>query len=185
MKINHFFAILAIVAGITAAFTSFTEKNRLYPTWKFEKERVEGKTVRFISAHHLANLLYNKAELSLLDAREWNNYENYHIPTALHCNMDPILEQENKSGLVVLYGSADDESIYKIARELPGRVYVLKGGLEAWNSLVLFPDPLEYKVRNMDQLTYIVRRSTFFGGEAQNTQILNLNLRESRFREGC
>lgn len=185
MKINHLFAILAIIAGITAAFTSHTEKNRLYPTWKFEKERVNGKTVRFISAHHLANLLYHKEELSLLDAREWKDYKNYHVPTALHCNMDPVLEKEKNSGLVVLYGSADDENIYKIARELPGRVYVLKGGLEAWNSLVLFPDPLEYKIRNTDQLKYIVRRSAFFGGEALNTQLLNINLRESRYREGC
>jgi rhodanese-related sulfurtransferase len=185
MKINHFFAILAIIAGITAAFTSHSVKNSLYPTWKFEKERVEGKMVRHISAHHLANLLYHKEELSLLDARDWKDYENYHIPTALHCNMDPMLERENSSAVVVLYGSAEEVDIYKMARELPGRVYVLKGGLEAWSSLVLFPDPLQYKIRNTDQLKYIVRRSTFFGGEAQNTQLLNLNVRESRYREGC
>lgn len=185
MKINHLLAILAIIAGITAAFTSHTVKNSLYPTWKFEKERVEGKMVRHISAHHLANLLFHKQEVSLLDARDWKDYEDYHIPTALHCNEDPMLETEKSPGVVVLYGSAEDENLYTMARAMPGRVYVLKGGLESWYSMVLFPDPVQYKIRNTDQLKYIVRRSGFFGGEAQNTQLLNLNVRETRYREGC
>lgn len=185
MKTNHLFAILAIIAGISAAFTNHTVKNSLYPTWKFEKAHVEGKMVRHISAHHLANLLYHKQTVSLLDARDWKDYENYHIPTALHCNKDQISEAEKGSGVVVLYGSTEGEDLYRMAQDLPGRVYVLKGGLEAWYSLVLFPDLVQYKIRNADQLKHIVRRCGFFGGEAQNTQLLNINVRESRFREGC
>lgn len=185
MKINHLFAILAIVAGLTAAFTRHSVKNGLYPTWKFEKARVEGEKLDYISAHHLANLLYQKQPLTLLDARQWKDYENYHIPTALHCNKDPMLEREKKSGMVVMYGSAEDEELYRMARELPGKVYVLQGGMEAWHSLVLFPDLLQYQVRNSDQLMHIVQRCGFFGGEAQNTQLLNINERETRYREGC
>lgn len=183
MKTNHFFAVLAIVAGISAAFTSYSVKNSLYPTWKFEKARVEGEKVRYISAHHLADLLYQKQPLSLLDAREGKDYEDYHIPTARQFNKD--LEVEKKSGLVVLYGSAEDEDLFRMARELPGKVYVLQGGMEAWYSLVLFPDLEEYKIRNADQLRHVVSRCRFFGGEAQNTQLLNINVRETRYREGC
>ena len=185
MKTNHLFAILAIVAGISAAFTTHSVKNNLYPTWKFEKARVEGEKVHYISAHQLADLLYRKQPLSLLDAREWKAYEKYHIPTALHHNADQSTEGGKGSGIVVLYGSAEQDELYTMANDLPGRVYVLKGGMDAWYSLVLFPDLVHYRVRNSDQLSHIVRRCGFFGGEAQNTQLLNINVRESRYREGC
>ena len=185
MKTNHIFAILAILAGIFAAFTSHSVKNSLYPTWKFEKAQVEGERVRYVSAMHLANLLYHKQPVFLLDAREWKAYESYHIPTALHHNVDQKAEGKRGASMVVLYGSAEDPELYKMANKLPGKVYVLKGGLEAWYSMVLFPDMVQYRVRNSDQLMFILRRCSFFGGEAQNTQLLNINVRESRYREGC
>jgi hypothetical protein len=50
---------------------------------------------------------------------------------------------------------------------------------------VLFPDFLNYHVRNRDHLDHILRRSRFFGGEPQNTQVLNIEARENRYREGC
>ena len=185
MKTNHIFAILALLAGIFAAFTSHSVKNNLYPTWKFEKARVEGERVRYISAMHLANLLYQKQSFTLLDARPWKDYDNYHIPTALHHDPDQKPEGGKEAGMVVLYGSAEDEELYRMANERSGRVYVLQGGMETWYSLVLFPDMVRYRVRNSDQLMFILRRCGFFGGEAQNTQLLNINVRESRFREGC
>ena len=185
MKTNHIFALLAILAGLTAAFTSHSEKNSLYPTWKFEKAHVEGERVRYISPHHLANLLYQKQSVSILDARDWKAYEDYHIPTSLHYNAGQKTGSKKESGMVVLYGSAEDKDLYKMARSLPGRVYVLNGGMKAWHSMVLFPDLLQYQVRNSDQLMYIMRRAGFFGGEPQNTQLLNINVRESRYREGC
>jgi len=183
MKTNHIFAILAILAGIFAAFTSHSMKNNLYPTWKFEKARVDGEKVRYISANHLANLLYQKQSLTLLDARPWKDYDNYHIPTALHLDADQ--KPEGGKDMVVVYGSAEEKELYRMANSQPGKVYVLQGGMEAWYSMVLFPDMLQYRVRNSDQLMFILRRSGFFGGEAQNTQLLNLNVRESRYREGC
>jgi len=185
MKTNHIFALLAILAGTSAAFTSHSVKNNLYPTWKFEKAQVEGERVRYISVHHLANLLYQKQPLTLLDIRNWKAYEDYHIPTALHHNVDQKTGSAKESGMVVLYGSAEDEDLYRMANGMSGRVYVLNGGMEAWNSMVLFPDFLQYSIRNSDQLMYIMRRAGFFGGEPQNTQLLNINVRESRYREGC
>ncbi len=91
----------------------------------------------------------------------------------------------DKSSTVILYGQEENDELYKLAQELPGRVYVLKGGMEAWYSLVLFPDFTIFHVRNSDQLDLIFRRSGFFGGKPQNTQLLNLDVRENRYREGC
>ena len=98
MKTNHIFALLAILAGTSAAFTSHSVKNNLYPTWKFEKARVEGERVRYISVHHLANLLYQKQPLTLLDIRNWKAYEDYHIPTALHHNVDQKTGAQKSQG---------------------------------------------------------------------------------------
>lgn len=72
MKTNHILTILAILGGISAAFTNHSKKNGLYPDWKFQKEQAEGKRLAFISAHHLADLIYNKEEkLILFDTRRW------------------------------------------------------------------------------------------------------------------
>jgi len=185
MKTNRLLAILAIVAGVSAAFTHHSDRNNLYPTGKFDRARINGEKVRYISPHHLANLLYEKRPVALLDAREEREYEEYHIPTARPYHAGQKRNSEQEADMVVLYGSAEDEDLYALANEFAGKVYVLKGGLEAWYSLVLFPDLVEYRVRNTDQLRYIVRRAGFFGGQAQNTQLLNLNVRESRYREGC
>jgi len=185
MKTNHLLAILAVVAGISAAFTSYSVKNSLYPTKKFEHARVDGEKLSFISPHHLADLLYRKQPLVLLDTREGEAYDDYHIPTALHYTVKQKMEGEKERGMVVLYGAGENEEVYSLANDLPGRVFVLKGGMEAWYSLVLFPDLVQYRVRNSEQLRYIVRRAGFFGGEAQNTQLLNIQVRESRYREGC
>lgn len=89
------------------------------------------------------------------------------------------------AGIVVLYGSAEDQELYSMANSLSGRVYVLKGGMEAWYTMVLFPDLNQYRVRNSDQIKNIISRTGFFGGEPQNIQLLNINERESRYREGC
>lgn len=186
MRTNHILAILALVAGMTAAFTNHSKKNELYPDWKFQKEQLEGKKISFISAHHLAELIYDKEEnLIVFDARKWKAYEQYHIPTALPYDAGMGSKVKIKSGTIVLYGEAEDQDLYKLARDLPGRVFVMKGGLEAWNSLVLFPDFMKFHVRNSDQLDHILRRSKFFGGTPQNTQLLNIDVRENRYREGC
>jgi rhodanese-related sulfurtransferase len=185
MKTNHLLAILAVIAGISAAFTNYSVKNSLYPTKKFEHARVDGEKLRYISPDYLADLLYRKQPLVLLDVRDVKAYENYHIPTALPYHAEQKLEGDKERGMVILYGAGENEDVYSLAGDLPGRVFVLKGGMEAWSSLVLFPDLVHYRVRNSEQLRYIVRRAGFFGGEAQNTQLLNIQVRQTRYREGC
>ncbi|MDF1575213.1 MAG: rhodanese-like domain-containing protein [Bacteroidales bacterium] len=186
MKINHLLAILAILAGISAAFTYHAGKNGLYPDWKFHKERLEGKRLGFISAHHLADLLYSKEDgIKLLDTRAKKDYEHYHIPRALWFDPGKGREKGQGAGIIIVYGEDEENGPYELARELPGKVYVLKGGMDAWHSLVLFPDFQTFHVRNSDLLEHVLRRSGFFGGKAQNTQLLNIEVRESRYREGC
>jgi len=185
MKTNHILVVLALLGGISAAFTSHSKHNNLYPDWKTRKDQVNGTRIRIISAHHLADLLYEKNEgLIIFDARSWKEYQEYHIPRALPLDAG-VAKKKGVRGTMVIYGGEEDSDLFQKVKELPGRVYLLKGGMEAWYSLVLFPDFSEFKVRNGDRLEYILRRSGFFGGKPQNTQLLNLHVRESRYREGC
>lgn len=186
MRTNYILAVLAMIAGISAAFTNHSKKNKLYPDWKFQKEQVQGESARFISASHLADLIYNKEENILIyDTRDWDAFKEYHIPTALLYDPGMGSKAAIKSATLVLYGEEAHADLHKLAKELPGRVYLLKGGIEAWYSLVLFPDFSTLHVRNRDQLDHVLQRSVFFGGKPQNTQILNLDVRETRYREGC
>lgn len=186
MKVNHILAILAIIGGISAAFTRHAEHSGLYPDWKFRTERIRGEKTRFVSASHLADLLYEKDQNFILyDARKWDAYSSYHIPQALMYDKGMGTKAGIRSGIVIVYADESDDRLGKLTDEMPGRVYILKGGLEAWYAQVLFPDFLELQVRNRDHLEHILRRSRFFGGEPQNTQVLNIQVRESSFREGC
>ena len=186
MKINHILASLAIIGGISAAFTNHSEKNNLYPTWKNDKDKIQGEKVHVISATYLADLLYQKEQgITILDTRDAEAFENYHIPSAKSHDPGDVMSEEDLGSPIVIYGMENDPQVLELADALSGKVYILKGGIEAWYDLVLFPDFNEYQVRNVDKLEHIVNRSRYFGGSPGNTQLLNITVRESRFREGC
>ena len=184
MKTNYILAILALVGGLSAAFTNYSSRNNMYPTWKFDSDRIEGKKVEVISASHMADLLYMKDQgFVLLDARDEVSYAEYHIPTALRYKKGDADPGEENSWFI-LYGMPD-EKIADLSDGLPGKVFVLKGGMDAWYSEVIFPDFLQFRIRNKNMLEQIIHRSRYFGGTPGNTQHLNINVRESRYREGC
>ena len=185
MKTNQILALIAIVAGLFAAFTNHSVKNNLYPTWKFESERVEGKKVDYISANHLADLLYMKEQgIVVLDVRSEPEFNAYHIPSAIRYEKGD-LEADHEKGTFIVYGLELDAEVKELESKLPGKVYILEGGMESWNTLVLFPDFNHFRVRNSDALEQIIRKCRFFGGTPGNTQFLNIDLRQTRYREGC
>ena len=185
MKTNQILALIAITGGLLAAFTSHSVKNNLYPTWKFETDRVDGRKVDYISASHLAGLLYTKEQgIVVLDLRSEPEFTAYHIPSALRYEKGDTEAGREKSTFIV-YGLKSDAEVKKLKSDLPGKVYVLDGGMESWNTLVLFPDFSHLKVRNHDALEQIIRRCRYFGGNPGNTQMLNIDVRQTRYREGC
>ena len=186
MKINSILAFLAIIGAISAAFTNHSAKNNLYPSWKYEKERIQGKMIQYISVTHLADLLYQKEQgITIMDARDEEAYGEYHIPSASRYKEGEVNPDQDPSGTTIIYGATGDNHLYEISKDLPGDVYVLKGGIHEWYSVVLFPDFFEYKVRNNEKLDQIMSRSMYFGGTPRNTQLLNITVRENRYREGC
>ena len=126
MKTNHILAILALLGGITAAFTRHAEHNGLYPDWTFRTERAGGEKVRYISASHLSDLIYSKDPgILIYDVRPRDAYESYHIPRALSLVDGRASNSGTGPGIVIVYGTAEDEGLEKLSGELPGKVYVL------------------------------------------------------------
>jgi len=186
MKINTLLTLLAIAGGFSAAFTDHSTRNSFYPVRRNETKRIDGQKVHFISAPQLADMLYHKEKgITLMDARDEDLYKTYHIPAAIRYKVGDAIPDQYLSGKVVIYWMDNDDQLVQFYDEFPGEVTVLKGGIAAWYSLVLFPDFMEYKVRNQDKLEHIISRSRYFGGSPRNAQILNIAVRESRYREGC
>ena len=186
MKINHIMAILATIGGISAAFTNHAERNHLYPVWKFKTSRTESEKVQFISAHHLADLVYQKEPgLTILDIRSEEAYREYHIPGAIHLTESETLSELGSPEKVIVCGEDISKNLNEFIQETAGKKYIIKGGLEEWYRIVLFPDFSKMQVRNRQTLDLIINRSRYFGGEPKNTQHLNITLRSSQFREGC
>ncbi len=186
MKVNHILALLAITGGLLAAFTNYSDRNHFYPTWNAKTDRVEGQKIHFVSASRVADLLYQREEgITILDVRDEQAYSKYHIPRARHFNEGDEIPVQAFSGTLVIYGSEGDDRPGIIADSLSGKTYVLKGGIDAWFAMVLFPDFNQYRVRNRESLEYLVSRSRYFGGSPGNIQLLNIDVRENRYREGC
>jgi rhodanese-related sulfurtransferase len=107
--------------------------------------------------------------LTLVDLRSQSAFESYHIPGAVRlraANLGPArLPAET---IVVLYDEAEEASprvwLLLRAQGYP-KVYVLAGGLAAWNDEVLHP-PLPPGMGGEDEDEFVGRmeRSRFFGG---------------------
>jgi rhodanese-related sulfurtransferase len=185
MKINYLLASIAVVAGLSAAFTNHAEKTGLYPTWKFEKHRVGNEKAHLISATHLADLIYSKERgIVLVDFRSDSAFQEYHIPSAIqHIQLQYL--SSGDTDVIVLYGTDQNSISSMLQDEIMGDLYILKGGIQEWYNLVLFPDFEKFQVRNQKQLEEVIIKSRYFGGAPQNMLELNIEQRSSNFREGC
>ena len=185
MKINYLLASIAVVAGLSAAFTNHAEKTGLYPTWKFEKQHVGNEKAHLISATHLADLIYSKENgIVLVDFRSDSAFQEYHIPSAIQYVQLQHYSSESID-MIVCYGTDKTFISSMLQDEIIGDLYTLEGGIQKWYELVLFPDFEKFQVRNQKQLEEIINKSRYFGGAPRNLLELNIEQRSSNFREGC
>lgn len=186
MRINYILAILALISGIIALFTNYSEKNNLYPSWKYRTEKISNNKIRLISANHLADLVANKERgITIIDTRTKAEYEEYHIPGAIPYSEQDLLSASKSSKKVILYGDKNYNYLSEVPANMKGKIHYLRGGIDEWINTVLFPDFSKFKVRNKQTLEKIIDRSRYFGGTPQNTDLLNIITRSSHFREGC
>jgi rhodanese-related sulfurtransferase len=135
-------------------------------------------TAESIPAHHdaieaeslAARIMENgTAGLTLVDLRSQSAFESYHIPGAMWLGAaDPGQARLPVATIVVLYDEAEESAARAwLLLKAQGyvRVYVLAGGLVAWEEQVLHPSlPPGTSHEAEERFAARLERSRFFGG---------------------
>jgi rhodanese-related sulfurtransferase len=146
MSFRYKFSIVLIILGIMSAIMSFGGKksSSLPPE---EILTILSKGDFFITADQLAGMIIEQdSTLQIVDVRYPDKYKSLSIPGALNIPIPNLLEPGSTSIIgsenlkTIFY--ADDESLSTQAWMLSMQkgfrsVYVLKGGLAEWDSIVM------------------------------------------------
>ena len=137
---------------------------------------------RFISTDDVADqLINNDPTMILIDVRSKDEYDKGSLPGALNIPLSEILNEsstqvfQRKSYDKVLFGNSDiyaDQAWILLSRNLMGRTYVMKGGLNHWMETIINPtepNPAE-PIENFELYHARVAASRYFAG--QNTAFI-------------
>jgi len=146
MNFRYNFSIVLVVLGIIAAIMSFSGKKSsgLSPE---EILKVLQSEESFISPDELArSIVDNDSLLQIIDAGDPDSYNAMSLPGAINIPLSSLLYQEtqalfeDKTMKTVLY-SADAllaTQAWMLAMQKGyGNVYILKGGLEEWDKIIM------------------------------------------------
>ena len=180
MAVAILFALLAVVAGSPYKIT-------IQPVSVDEEFEIEGKSVKVIDAKELAEWIIEKRDdFYLIDIREINEFDQYHIPFALSSSgKESINSTINKKAAIIIYDKSSRYSIEKLKPLISSRkekAYVLKGGMNEWINTILFPDLRDNSDLNEEEIEKIHKMSAYFGGKP----ILDKDRPKRKYsREGC
>ncbi|KTD10683.1 Rhodanese domain protein [Legionella gratiana] len=98
--------------------------------------------IKTINVHELKNKMKNYPDLCLIDVRELNEWEEFHIPGAIHIPKDSIISSieskiPNKNQAIYLHCKAGVRSLYAAQSLITlgyQEVYSVNGGILEWAS---------------------------------------------------
>ncbi len=171
----HLHRRLAVVAVVLAAVAVFGDPHGGHVVTLDTRELaaiVEGE-VDHVTVDELADwIIQGRSDVRLIDLRDASSYAEYHIPTAENVPITgladyPLLRNER----IVLYSGGGIHSAQAWfllrARGYPG-VYMLLGGLAAWQADVLFPaPPAADDAEGQAHFARTAEVSRYFGGTPQ------------------
>lgn len=145
--------------------------------------------LKSISSEDLAQMIIaKKKDYSLVDLREPEEFNKYHIPSAINYSPAISLSEITSGGAkIILYsrGNNIDEFVYNnLEKELNENIMLLDGGINSWFNKILFPNLNIPQGLSPDEIKKSVRRSRFFGGKPKIKK-LGLNRGKKYMREGC
>ncbi len=171
--------ILAVILGFISMFAGSPFDNT--------KTSVNSKELSLISADEIGNVTVNnladaiiksKFDYRLIDLRKSSEFANYNIPSSENIQVEQILNfglARNEN--ILLYSDNDIETTqawFLLKANNYQAVNVLKGGLNEWQSEVLFPvcscgeSPTTEQKHKHSKLVEV---SEFFGGKIQTVNI--------------
>ncbi|MGK9369869.1 rhodanese-like domain-containing protein [Melioribacter sp. Ez-97] len=158
-------------------------------------------------------IIKGKVDFIVLDVREENKYDEYHIPGAMNVSSESVLEAGlMKNDKILIYGDDDiltAEAWFLLKSAGYKNVYILKGGMKGWQTDVLYPtlkaDASEAEKTEFEKMKQV---SFYFGGEPRiasgengvvsverpesqksspklSLPTVNMNKSKGKKREGC
>ncbi|MEQ8412811.1 MAG: hypothetical protein RIB71_00045 [Imperialibacter sp.] len=127
---------------------------------------------RFVSVLTLAEQIKNREPLVLIDLRELDLYEEFHLPTAVNMSLNEIQTNGLETGVTYVFYSADDLLTRHLWISLPPetkrRSSILYGGVHDWYDRLLYPTLPLVAHGDDSVITEKVNALTrFYGGQAE------------------
>jgi len=114
-----------------------------------------------------------RSDFQLIDVREAAQFATYHIPGAIHVPMAALkADFTGRNERLVVYASGELQAAqaWLLLRSLGYKgAHLLRGGLEAWNSQVLFPSAPAQDASAKETIDFAKRAAVarHFGGTPQ------------------
>lgn len=168
--LNQRLAAIALTLGLLAVFAGDPYQGRTATIDTKELGIIVEREVDHVSAAQLADwIIQGQSDYRLIDLRSEKEFSTYAIPGAEHVPVSQLIDAGlMKNEKIVLYsdgGIHAAQAWFLLRSQGYQGVYMLRGGLEAWNDEVLFPTLAD----NADAAARIdfarsAEVSKFFGG---------------------
>ena len=172
-------ALFALLLGIIAVFAGSPYMGSEVKVNTKDLALTTVKNSDMIKSLELADwIIKGKADYTLVDLRNEDQYNQYFIPTAINIPLVQLPESDLlRDQKVILYAEDDVNAaqawfILK-SKDFRG-VYILDGGLKKWQEEVLFPKlAVNSSKEEIAQFEKVKEISKYFGGSAQtdSTQV--------------
>ena len=152
-------------------------------------------------------IIKGKADYTLVDLRNEDQYSQYFIPTAINIPLVQLPESDLLRNQKIILYSEDDVNVAQAwfilkSKDFRG-VYIFDGGLKKWQEEILFPKlAVNASKEEIVQFEKVKEISKYFGGSAQtdSSQVAetkvnlptpqvtskgNVNQPKKKKREGC
>jgi rhodanese-related sulfurtransferase len=201
-------AVVALILGIIAVFAGSPYMGSKVKVNVKELALTTVKNSDKIEPIELADwIIKSKADYTLVDLRNEDQYNQYCIPTAINIPLPQLPESDLLRNQKIILYSEDNVNAAQAWFILKSKnfkgVYILVGGLKKWQEEVLFPKlAVNTSKEEIAQFEKIKEISQYFGGQAQtdSTQVSetntklpspqvtskgNVNQPKKKKREGC
>ena len=173
LTLNKRLALIALTLGVIAVFAGNPYNGSHLTINSKDFEYTISKGIDLVKAEDLANqIIKGTSDFKLIDLRSEKDFQVYRIPGAENI---PAAAIENskllKNEKIILYCSngINSAQVWTILKAKGYKsVYILSGGLEDWNKIVLFPkisdNPTPEQLIEFEKTKAI---SKYFGGTPQ------------------
>jgi len=130
------------------------------------------KKPKYISVVSLAEMVKNREDIQIIDLREKELFDEFHIPTAEHIPLESLLNEPSILGDTLVFYSGDDllsrQLWIRLPNSLKERSYIVYGGIHDWYERLLYPE-LPAKTGPQDSAIFqeVHDLSLFYGGQAE------------------